>query len=532
MLNSFFKIFKMQKTKYKCHYIMYTFVSLFHGAIFDFLPILYMTLVDSIMMNIFPKRNLMLYIAITLIAYLLIKIWSLSNEIISNKILKQMSSDISNKFLTMKESILESETKTYWRTILSTDIHIVAQLFTDFIYTLPSSFLSILITLGILFYYDIKIFALATLYIFLHYLIIAIRQKKLIPQQNELQVSQKNLQSHVMNFYEGAIDIYGANAKNFVIEKINRQINSIYKKIKHIAAVDFLLNTLSAILNFAFMFLTFLFLKNNFSAVTLGVIILLLENCQKLWDSCLQLIDDLSYIQDYSPYLDRVYATLKQDDEVPRSTKNMQHAIVYRNVSLGFADKKILANINFTLNDKDRVALIGKSGVGKTTLVKSFLSEKNIISGEASVSNEFLKSAIYLHQKPYIFNASIATNITLDFENKIKISEAKITTVLEKLELNFLKDEAGHFDLRRNMKTLTENISGGERNRIALARILLSDSKYYILDEPLIGVSGNMRKNIIEYLKNWSRDKTIILISHADDLCSICNNVINVENFV
>lgn len=135
---------------------MYTFVSLFHGAIFDFLPILYMTLVDSIMMNIFPKRNLMLYSAITLIAYLLIKMWSLSNEIISNKILKQMSSDISNKFLTMKESILESETKTYWRTILSTDIHIVAQLFTDFIYTLPSSFLSILITLGILFYYDIK----------------------------------------------------------------------------------------------------------------------------------------------------------------------------------------------------------------------------------------------------------------------------------------------------------------------------------------------------------------------------------------
>lgn len=135
---------------------MYTFVSLFHGAIFDFLPILYMTLVDSIMMNIFPKRNLMLYSAITLIAYLLIKIWSLSNEIISNKIIKQMSSDISNKFLTMKESILESETKTYWRTILSTDIHIVTQLFTDFIYTLPSSFLSILITLGILFYYDIK----------------------------------------------------------------------------------------------------------------------------------------------------------------------------------------------------------------------------------------------------------------------------------------------------------------------------------------------------------------------------------------
>lgn len=160
------------------------------------------------------------------------------------------------------------------------------------------------------------------------------------------------------------------------------------------------------------------------------------------------------------------------------------------------------------------------------------MSEKNIISGEASVSNEFLKSAIYLHQKPYIFNASIFTNITLDFENKIKISEAKITTVLEKLELNFLKDEAGHFDLRRNMKTLTENISGGERNRIALALILLNDSKYYILDEPLIGVSGNMRKNIIEYLKNWSCDKTIILISHADDLCSICNNVINVENFV
>ena len=102
------------------------------------------------------------------------------------------------------------------------------------------------------------------------------------------------------------------------------------------------------------------------------------------------------------------------------------------------------------------------------------------------------------------------------------------------LKLDTLKNEDGIFDLDRNMKTLKDNISGGEKNRLSIIRVLLRNPDVVILDEPLVGISGEMRKEIIHILKNAFTSKSIMLITHADDLKDMCTNpkVLNLEGNV
>ena len=210
--------------------------------------------------------------------------------------------------------------------------------------------------------------------------------------------------------------------------------------------------------------------------------------------------------------------------------------IELRNVSFSYDDKTIFKNFSKKFFIGKIYGIRGSTGSGKTTLV-------NIISGLINpqigrvladgkfkiYENKYWYNIIgYSKQSPYISNNSILENIT--FERDInKLDENKmshLSHILDNLSLN-KKIETLKNKINTIIKEDSKNISGGEKQRISIARALYKNPKILILDESTSSVDKKVENKILKYINKIKTDKLIFMISHQDSTLKICDEVIS-----
>lgn len=210
--------------------------------------------------------------------------------------------------------------------------------------------------------------------------------------------------------------------------------------------------------------------------------------------------------------------------------------IELRKVSFSYDDKIILKNFSKKFFIGKIYGIKGTTGSGKTTLVNILAGLINPQTGMVLADGKFkiyenkywFNIIGYSKQAPYISNNSILENIT--FEQDInKLDKNKISllsNILENLSLN-KKIET----LRKKMDTIikedSKNISGGEKQRISIARALFKNPKILILDESTSSVDKNVENKILKYINQIKTDKLIFMISHQDSTLKICDEVIS-----
>lgn len=172
--------------------------------------------------------------------------------------------------------------------------------------------------------------------------------------------------------------------------------------------------------------------------------------------------------------------------------------ITFNQVSFSYIDKPILDNVSFSITDSDKLGIVGNNGCGKSTLLKLILNEEKPKAGKINISGNLKIS--YLEQEPkFINNISIFEAVKRNRTANYEIPDFEIATVLNKLKL---------FD--HNM--LTNNLSGGERKRVALACALLKECDILMLDEPTNHLDQEMIIWLEGYLKKWK--KGLIMVTH------------------
>ncbi len=178
--------------------------------------------------------------------------------------------------------------------------------------------------------------------------------------------------------------------------------------------------------------------------------------------------------------------------------------------SFSLGKKKLLNNISFTIHDGDKIALVGKNGVGKTTLIKIMAGQKTLDKGQYwSYPN--LKKNI-LEQKKYFY--SNKTPFKFLIESKLQdddFEEYNIMRVIEKLKLNG--------------NTKINNLSGGEKRKLALAEILLKTPNLILLDEPTNHLDIESINWLESYLKNEFKGALLVISHNRDFLSKITNKV-------
>lgn len=200
--------------------------------------------------------------------------------------------------------------------------------------------------------------------------------------------------------------------------------------------------------------------------------------------------------------------------------KDPTNAVCFHNVSYRYTDDAANAVNNFelTIRHKEKVALLGKSGAGKSTLIQLLLGALKANEGDVTILGsppEGFGERIYdyvsvLNQKPYLFGTTIENNVRL---GKPTATREEVEKVVQQVQLNSYIQSLPD-GLRTQMEESGQRFSGGERQRIALARILLKDTPIVILDEPTVGLDPKTEKALIETILNVLEHKTVIWITH------------------
>ena len=193
--------------------------------------------------------------------------------------------------------------------------------------------------------------------------------------------------------------------------------------------------------------------------------------------------------------------------------------IKLENVTFSYDNKRdVLKNVNMTFPEKGMTAIVGESGCGKSTVVNMLVGAFRPQKGEVTVGGKQLEKLSrenwYSHlsavsYNTYIFNESVRDNFKMAKEN---VSDEEIFTALEKVNLKEFIEENGGLD-----KIITEdanNISGGQKQRLALAIALVSGKDIYVFDEATSNIDIDSEAIIMKNIKAISESRSVIVISH------------------
>ncbi|MFD1169133.1 thiol reductant ABC exporter subunit CydC [Oceanobacillus caeni] len=229
-----------------------------------------------------------------------------------------------------------------------------------------------------------------------------------------------------------------------------------------------------------------------------------------------------SYLEDSRQAATRLNNVVRTEQEQESSKDNKEKLSITKSpyirvneVSFAFPDetRDTLSDISFTLPPGSKTAIVGPSGSGKSTLMQLLLQMYPVNQGEIYMNNQSLnslsqesiwKNTNVVLQKNHFFYGTIRENLMIA---KNGLTDEEMENILEKVKLN-------HFTLNDQVLEKGENLSGGEKQRLAIARVLLKKAPIWLLDEPTSSIDALTEKYIYNYLFKEAKEDTVVLISH------------------
>ena len=188
-----------------------------------------------------------------------------------------------------------------------------------------------------------------------------------------------------------------------------------------------------------------------------------------------------------------------------------------RNLTKKYGKKEIFKNFSLEIETGKVTALMGKSGFGKTTLIRILMGLEKYDKGKIT-GLENQKISTVFQEDRLCENLSAITNISIVCEKETSIRE--ISVELEKI------------GLKESQNKPVKTLSGGMKRRVAIIRCIMAKSDIIIFDEPLKGLDEITKKNVIRYLKEKIRGKTVIIVTHdIEEARQLDGTIVNLEKF-
>lgn len=297
--------------------------------------------------------------------------------------------------------------------------------------------------------------------------------------------------------------------KEKVLNKQYQYEDKKYKEQKFLSSYDFMLNLSSMVSIWCMTILCIWQIQDGvLNAVFFASILMITIT---LFEQAIPMTNVAFYKADTERSLKNIEEVINQSFEMPQERSVQNHALYKaENVMFkyDFQERETLSQINFEINEGDHVAIIGPSGSGKTTMLNILMGLYSVNDGTLSYKNEQLSHVIqedYVNeintmlQHNHYFEGTVRENLLIEAEDELMIN------VLAAVNLN-------HLNLDQQLTKNAENISGGERQRLSLARLLLRKAQIWLLDEPTASLDEENEENVMNLLLN--KDDTIVIVTH------------------
>jgi ABC-type bacteriocin/lantibiotic exporter with double-glycine peptidase domain len=236
--------------------------------------------------------------------------------------------------------------------------------------------------------------------------------------------------------------------------------------------------------------------------------------------------------------IDEIHQNKEEHDmKIAQLAGEFTPRIEIKNVTFSYknSEKKVFENLNINIYAGSTVGIVGKSGIGKSTLVDLILGLLKPEKGTIEISRVDPMMAIrvwpgqisYLPQKTFLLPGTVRKNLALGYEEG-SFSDSQYLDALSVVYLaKELKSDTGLLDF-----VLTEdatNISGGQRQRIGIARAILGSPKLLILDEATSSLDVTTEEIVMLSLKKLLPDATLVFITHKKSTLTFCDSVIDLN---
>lgn len=347
------------------------------------------------------------------------------------------------------------------------------------------------------------------------------------------------LSSYVLESLRGTDEIlqYG---------NLQNRISNIDKKTDELLKTDFKLKSLAGFgrgfTNFVILFFDFLMLilvswlytkgSIDFSGVLIPIIALMSS-----FGPVVALANLGSTLQQTFASGERILKLLDEKETISEvfGKKDIEfNGIECNNITFKYKEEEILKDYGFSLEEKNILGIMGASGSGKSTLLKLIMRFYDVNSGEIKISDVNIKDIntsnlrdmeAYVTQETHLFKDSIKENVKIA---NLNATDEEIESACKKASIHdFIMSLPKGYDTP--VAELGESLSGGEKQRLGIARAFVHNSKLLLLDEPTSNLDVLNEGVILNSLNKEREDKTVILVSHRKSTMSVADKVIGIN---
>lgn len=444
---------------------------------------------------------------------------------IYQKTLIGIQTRVAKEILNLEIEEIDKNTSGLFIDRLNKDTEDIAGLFMEYAYWFSYIItnIGVLVTLFLLNKY---MFVYAIITAFLTYLLDRKSLSKQYYVQKELKTLQESKTGLTSELVRGIRDIKVLNASNTILNQTTKKIEEVTRERVHVMNIrrlySYLTNNMSSLTDLGLIILGCILYKH--SLLTIPAFVIVYNYQSNIKNLLLGVVQITEYNKKFNVAASRVYDVIENDkfkkEEFGNvSLKKLKGNIEFDNVVFGYNDALVLKNMSFTVKENERVAFVGKSGAGKTTIfsliTKFYHPKSGSILLDGNNINDLTCSTIrdnmsIITQNPYIFNFSIKDNLLLAKAN------ASMKEIREACKLACIDDYI--MSLPEKYETVVgENgviLSGGQKQRIAIARALLMKTKIILFDEATSALDNETQSQIQDAINNLKGNYTILIVAH------------------
>jgi len=401
-------------------------------------------------------------------------------------------------------------------------------------------FLILLFCIG---FYDVKIFALLAIVLMPIAFVFRMNRSNLSQISNDLKFKYPRTLKYTMQMVEGLVDIKAFRKESFFKKQFDQSSRDLAKTLSHDHTYQTSGSRLTEIIAALIIcsLIVYSVLSNQNTQHTFLLLGIYAGASFRMIPSLNRILNAFTQIKSYEYLFEELKGLTNQEQEKKeaRVALPFTRTIEMRDISFQYPNReRILQSMSLTIRKGEKIALVGKSGEGKTTILMLLLwflngnEGKILLDGiEINVESldEWRKIFAYVPQNPYILDGTLAENIALGFPSE-EINQEKILQLIRDLELEEMIKQLPE-GLATQVGEKGMKLSGGQRQRVALARALYADAEVLLLDEVTNQLDTKSEKEIIKTLEKITlQKKTILMITHHAHLLSHFDQVLTLEN--